>query len=195
MGDVHTHDPAPQSPPPESLVAAHLDPADRALAAALGDDHHAGATLTREQLAERAGLPLSLIEAMEREGLLSGSVEPADDDVPRYGEEDVGVLAAGMELLQAGLPLAELLDLARRHDQAMRVVADEAVELFVRFVRDPIVGSVEDPLEASQRMLDAFQGMLPATSSLVTHHFRRTLLRAARERLQASEADGLADRE
>lgn len=162
---------------PASPSGPHgLDPADAALVAALGGGN-GGTLLTRAELAERAGVPESLLEAMEREGLL----DPAGGG---YSDEDAGVLGAGLELLQAGLPLAELLDLARRHDQAMRAVADEAVELFVRFVRDPIRGSAADPDEAAQRMLDAFQRMLPATSGLVAHHFRRTLLAAARDRLR-----------
>lgn len=153
-----------------------LDPADAAVAAALRGDPRAGG-LTRAELAEHAGVPESLLEAMEREGLL-------DPDGGGYSQDDARVLSAGLELLGAGLPLAELLDLARRHDQAMRAVADEAVELFVRFVRDPIRGSAAGPDEAAERMLEAFRRMLPSTSDLVAHHFRRTLLAAARDRLR-----------
>ncbi|HWH33333.1 MAG TPA: MerR family transcriptional regulator [Egibacteraceae bacterium] len=164
--------PAADAPQPE------LDSADAALAALLrGGDSGDGERLSRAALAERAGVPESLLEAMEREGLL----QPGEDG---YGEDDARVLAAGMELLAAGLPLAELLALARRHDEAMRAVAEEAVELFVRFVRDPIRGTAEDAEEAGRRMRDAFERMLPATSGLVAHHFRRTLLAAARERLR-----------
>jgi DNA-binding transcriptional MerR regulator len=160
-------------------AAAPLDPGDRALAAALG---RSGDGLTREELAEQAGVPPALLEAMEREGLLA----PGADG---YGDDDAHAVSAGLELLQSGLPLAELLDLARRHDQAMRGVADEAVDLFVRFVRDPIRGSVDDPDEAATRMLDAFGRMLPATSALVAHHFRRRLLESARERVRREVED------
>lgn len=179
MGGVQTPSTSPEPP--------RLDAADRALAAALDGDGERTATLSRDELATRTGLPTSLLEAMEREGLLVSSAEGTE---PRYTEDDARVLTAGLELLETGLPLAELLDLARRHDQAMREVAEEAVELFVRFVRDPIRGSAEDPDEAGRRMLDAFQRMLPATSGLVAHHFRRTLLAAARERLRTETEDG-----
>jgi DNA-binding transcriptional MerR regulator len=161
-------------------AAPPLDPADQALAAALtaaAPPAEPAGTYTRADAAARAGVPESLLEAMEREGLLA-------PDAGSYTDDDLAVLRAGLELLDAGLPLAELLHLARRFDQAMRPVADEAVELFVRFVRDPIRASEPDAAVAATRMLDAFARMLPATSAVVGHHFRQVLLDAGRERLR-----------
>lgn len=164
------------------------EPADAALAAALGGPvpDETGtigdeSLLSLEELAERTGLPLSLLEALEREGLLVPRL--AGDD-PRYTLGDAAALSSAMALLQAGIPLDEFLDLARRHDQAMREVADAAVELFVRFVRDPISGSAGSGQEASERLVTAFREMLPATSRIVDHHFRRLLLHAARARIE-----------
>lgn len=164
------------------------EPADAALAAALGgpvpdetgtiDDE---SLLSLEELAERTGLPLSLLEALEREGLL---VPRLAGDNARYTPGDAAALSSAMALLQVGIPLDEFLDLARRHDRAMREVADAAVELFVRFVRDPISGSAGSGQEASERLVTAFREMLPATSRIVDHHFRRLLLDAARARIE-----------
>ena len=85
------------------------------------------------ELAERSGVPLALIEAVSREGLL---VPRLHEGEPRYTADDVRIVSAGLRLLQAGLPLAGLLDLARRHHGAMRDVAAQAVEP-VRHVRAP----------------------------------------------------------
>lgn len=154
----------------------HLDPADAALAGALAPTGDGGLSL--EDLADAAGVPLTLLEAMEREGLLV-----ADGG---YSHGDAEAVRAGLELVQGGIPLAELLDLGRRSNQAMAAIAEQAVDLFLRFVRDPVHGTTDDPQEAATRLVDAFQRMLPATERVVAHHFRQLLLAAARQRL-ASE--------
>jgi hypothetical protein len=160
------------------------DPSDAALAAALtpGDD---GELVTLQQLADRADLSLPLLEAVAREGLLVARA----DDPPRYALRDAEVVRAGLALVQAGLPLGELLDLARRTDEAMRPIAEHAVELFVAFVRDPVLGTSADDDEAAERLVAAFRTMLPATEQLVGQHFRELLLAAARD-LWSREAGG-----
>lgn len=170
---------APNDPP--------LPAADAALAAALagplpGEDADAEVELlTIDELAEHADLPASLLEAVEREGLL---IPRTTDDDRRYTAADAEALRAGLALVEAGLPLDELFNLARAHTAAMRTIADHAVELFVRFVRDPIRSDAGDEQEAATRLLAAFSQMLPATSTLVSHHFRRLLVNAAHERLR-----------
>ncbi|MFO8075355.1 MAG: MerR family transcriptional regulator [Egibacteraceae bacterium] len=162
------------------------DPADAALVRALtgpvpGEDD-AQQELTREELAEATDLPVALLEALEREGLLEPRIVGGQ---ARYSPADAEVLTAGMSLLAAGVPLDELLGLARRHDEAMRAIADEAVDLFVRFVRDPIQESSSSQEEASTRLVGAFRDMLPATGAIIAHHFRRLLLASAAERITA----------
>jgi DNA-binding transcriptional MerR regulator len=162
-----------------------LPAADAALAAALagpipGEDSADVELLTLEQLAEHSELPTSLLEAVEREGLL---IPRMSGGQRRYTRADADALRAGLALVEAGLPLDELFNLAREHTAAMRTIAGNAVELFVRFVRDPIRSQTADEDEATARLLAAFQQMLPATSMLVSHHFRRLLVNAAHERL------------
>ena len=62
------------------------------------------------------------------------------------------MVSQGLALLGAGLPLSELLVLAREHDQAMREVAERAVDVFIRFVRDPIRAQAESEEEAAERL-------------------------------------------
>jgi DNA-binding transcriptional MerR regulator len=172
------------------VLAGDLDAGEEALALALTgplpDEALAGAgadRFTLEQLAEHAGVSATLLEALEREGLLVG--QPDSDGQRHYGTADAGAVAAGMALLEAGVPLSELLDLARRHDAAMQATAANAVDLFARFVRDPIRAAAGDEAEAAGRMVEALYRMLPATTTLVAHHFRGRLLDAARARLEA----------
>lgn len=173
---------------PPRTVNQPLDPADAALAAALSaplpgeDDGADGELLPLPELAERTGLSLPLLEALEREGLLIAR----DQHPPRFAPADAEAVRAGLALVDAGLPLAELLDLARRTDEALREVAGHAVDLFVAFVRDPVQGTAATSDEAAERLVTAFRAMLPATERLVGHHFRRLLVAAARERLTAT---------
>jgi hypothetical protein len=85
--------------------------------------------------------------------------------------------------VEAGLPLAELLELARSMNDAMQPVADRAVEVFAEFVRDSVEANAGSEEDAARRLVEAFTTMLPATGRLVDHHFRRLLIAGARARL------------
>lgn len=167
------------------------DPVDAALIAALSTATGSADTttpgLTIDELADRAGLPATVVEAVAREGLLH---PVPGSDPPRFTEDDLTVLQAGTTLLEAGLPLGELLDLARRTDQGLRELADHAVDVFLRFVRDPVRGTADDPEQAAEQLVGAFRSMLPATGELVGAHFRRLLVTAARTRAEDTATDG-----
>jgi DNA-binding transcriptional MerR regulator len=165
----------------KKLLDGDIDAADEALVAALGEGSGDDAPMTIEELAEATGVSPALLEAIEREGLLAAREQ---DGERIYTQADAKAVAAGLELLATGLPLGELLDLARRHDKAMRAVAEHAVELFVRFVRDPIRAQAASEEEAAERLVESFRRMLPATTSLIAHHFRRVLLAAAQDRIE-----------
>lgn len=166
---------APAPVPPDAL-----DRPDAALAAAVADD--GAAPFDLDALAAEVGATRALLDAVERAGLLvPHHVEP--DGTARYSAADAEALRAGMTLLDAGLPLGELLDLARRTDVAIRDVAGHAVEAFLRFVRDPVRGTARDDDEATRRLVTAYERMLPATERLVAHHLRRRLLADAAERI------------
>ena len=171
------------------VLAGDLDAGEQALAAALAEPlEPADAEGERFGLAElgrRTGVSGTLLEALEREGLL---VPRSDDPETAYTAADGTVVGAGLALLQAGVPLSELLALAREHDAAIRAVTERAVDLFARYVRDPIRGTATDDEHGAQQMVDALRAMLPATSELVAHHFRRRLLSAARERIAGDGA-------
>ena len=164
------------------LLDGELDAADEALAAAVASPAGEVELLTLEELAERTSIPLPLLQAVHREGLL---VARRQDGRSWFTGEDVAIAAAGLKLLEAGLPLPEVLDLARRHDEAMRDVAERAVALFDGHVRQPLRTSGLTDDESARRLVEAFQALLPATVALVTHHFRRTLLAVAQEHIES----------
>jgi DNA-binding transcriptional MerR regulator len=178
-----TDDPRPPSDP---VLPAPLDPPDAALAAAVVDDEDAPYDL--DDLAAEVGTSRTVLDAVARAGLLlPHHVDAAG--VARYSAADVEAVRAGVTLLDAGLPLGELLDLARRTDAAVGEVAGHAVEAFLRFVRDPVRGSAASDVEAAERLVTAYRDMLPATERLVAHHLRRRLLAEAAGRIAAEQAE------
>ena len=95
--------------------------------------------------------------------------------------------------MEHGLPLGEVLDLARLHGQSARALAEGAVELFDRNVRQTLRREGGADAEAAARLVEAFDALLPATVSLVAHHFRRILLAVAQEHIEAvGDRDELA---
>ena len=104
----------------------------------------------------------------------------------RFDAAEAEAVAAGLQLVEAGLPLAELMNLAREMDEAMRPIAAKAVDVFATYVRDSVEATAESDVDAAARLVSAFRTMLPATSRLVGHHFRGLLLAHARTRMTES---------
>lgn len=162
------------------LGAADADLA-AAVAAARGEGGAHAEVLTLDELSSRSGVPASLIEAAEREGIRLGR---GLDGQERYTAADIEMLRTALRLLEFGLPLADLLALARDADVAMRGLAERAVELFDDHVRKPIRDTAGDDARAAEQMVEAFAELLPAVTHLVSHHFRRVLLETAEERIE-----------
>ena len=93
-------------------------------------------------------------------------------------------MRAGRTLLEEGVPLDELLALAKQMDEAMRPIAARTVEIFVRFVRDSVEFTAGSESEASERLVEAYRTMSGAAGLLVAGHFRRVLLQTARAALE-----------
>ena len=173
------------------LLDGDLDRADEALVTAVtatdGGDPGQPESLTIDELATRSGIPVALLQAVIKEGLL---VARRVGGEARFSTADVEAARAGLALLEAGLPLPEVLDLAREHHQAMRAVAERAVELFDTHIRQPLRnGESRSEEEAAERLVDAFNTLLPATTKLVSHHFQRTLLAVAQEHIDRVGGD------
>jgi len=135
------------------------------------------------ELAARVGVPASLLEAIVREGLV---LPQQREGAAGFTEADADVLHAGLRLLEAGFPLPDLLALARRHHDATRAVAIDAVEMFDAHVRRPLQGDESlSADERSERLVAAFRTLLPTVTTLVANHFRGVLLEVAQEHLEA----------
>lgn len=136
--------------------------------------------LTLEAFCAEAGVPASLIQAVEREGIRLGVTV---DGGTRYSSADIRTVRTALRLLEFGLPVGELLALAREANEAMVRLAERAVELFDAYVREPIRDTAATEEEAAAQLVEAFDALLPAVTDLVATHFRRVLLAAAEGRL------------
>lgn len=162
------------------VMAGELGPADADLAAAVadarGESAGGGRLLSLEAFSSQSGVPASLVQAVEREGVSLGREV---DGETRYTEGDIEIVRVALRMLEFGLPLGDLLSLARETDAAMRGVAERAVDLFDEHVRKPIRDTAAGDDQAAEELVRAFRELLPAVTILVSHHFRRVLLEVA----------------
>jgi DNA-binding transcriptional MerR regulator len=167
------------------VVRGELGAADADLAAAVAAARGPGGDeddpLTLDAFAARSGVPASLIQAVEREGI---ALSRLVDGQERYAAGDIDVVRTALRLLEFGLPLGDLLRLARDADRAMRGLAERAVELFDEHVRKPIRDTAGDERSAADQMVEAFAELLPAVTELVAYHFRRVLLETAESHIE-----------
>jgi DNA-binding transcriptional MerR regulator len=163
------------------LLDGELDAADAPLAAAVADEAR-DELLSLPELGARTGVPPDLLAAVVREGLL---VPQQRDGIEGFPAGDAQIVSAGLQLLEAGLPLPELLELARRQHEMTRAIAEAAVTMFDEHVRVPLQAAPLDDSERAERLVAAFRTMLPTVTTLVAQHFRGVLLEVAREHLEA----------
>lgn len=163
---------------------------DDGTAAGTGSREHREETFTIAELAAETGVPLALLKAIEAEGLL---IPRRFGDHERYTTEDVATARAGLLLLEWGIPLSSLLELARRHHEATQAVAEEAVFLFSTHVRIPLrqgrtrtAGADGGPPDVGDvgRLVAAYADLLPAVNTLVANHFTRTLVNTALDHVE-----------
>jgi DNA-binding transcriptional MerR regulator len=164
----------------QRFLAGELEPSDESLVAAVTRPT-SPQTLTLAELADRSGVAAPLLKSLEQAGLLV----PIDTgDEPLYPAEDLEAIAAGMQLIAAGVPLSALMDLSKDYSAAVDRTARQAVELFDLHVRERIQAEGGEPEAAERKLLELFNQLLDASGTLVRHHFQRTLLRAAREHIE-----------
>ena len=136
--------------------------------------------MSLDELSLKTSIPKPLLQSLVNEGLIS----PVKiNDLEVFPASDIEMARAGLALLESGIPISELLKLAKRHHNATRKNAMMAIELFDEYVRNPIT-QVNDSPESGQKLIEAFNRLLPAAVALVAGHFERTLLALAQRHLE-----------
>lgn len=154
------------------------DAVDRALVAAV-KEKASEARYTSAQFAELLGVPKGLLDLVDRSELREAVQGEAGDNL--YSDADLEAARGVLRLLEYGLPITRLLDVAVKHHCATGQTVDEAIDLFNAYVSDR--QSEGDGVEA---VADAFREMLPIVVSLVAQHFHRLLVGRALARIKQS---------
>lgn len=149
---------------------------------ALLSDGPAG-LLDRDEVAAAAGVDPQIVDLAVAAHLLE-PIETKDRGVA-FGEDAVAMLQAARQILEAGVPLHELVALATSHASSITGVVDAAIDLFA----DHVVPRHEGDPAA---LTDTFRHLLAQTTTLVARHFQRTLVARSLERLRDAEPEVVA---
>jgi DNA-binding transcriptional MerR regulator len=142
--------------------------------------------LTLREVAERTKVPPALLRSLEASRVLRPRRVGMD---LRYTVFDVRAVRMLLSLLGSGLPMEEFMRVARVQLEAVDEVAEGAVELFVRYVRDPLRAQGLAGPEEAERMIAGFRLMLEASTVLLAYNFQRTVLSALQAEIEMSGSD------
>lgn len=133
------------------------------------------------ELADRARVPPSLLRSLEASGLLR-ALKVGDD--AHYTAEDVRAVRMVLSLVGGGVPMEEFMRVARTQITAATTVAEGAVELFLRYVRTPLLESGLSPEQEAERLVAAFRVMLQAATGLISYNIERMMLNLVEEEIE-----------
>ena len=132
--------------------------------------------LTLAELAERTRVPPAMLRSLQASGVLR----------PRrsgrkwwYTEADVSAVRMLLSLLGGGLPMEEFMRVASVQLDTAQAVAEGAVDLFMKYAREPLLEAGLPQREEAERMVAALRLMMHAATALMTYNFQRMVLAAA----------------
>ena len=167
-----------------SLKAIAATLADQAGAAGRSREPASGADDERFsflEVADRARVPPSLLRSLEASGLLR-PLRAGDDCY--YTPADVRAVRMVLTLMGGGVPLEDFLRVARTQIDAGAAVAEGAVELFLRYVRQPLLDAGLPPEQEAERLVSALKHMLQAANGLISYNVERMMLNLVEEQIE-----------
>lgn len=127
--------------------------------------------LTLSELADETELPEAILLSLVADRILEPTVIGSAE---YFSEFDLFSAKAALDLLRAGLPLAGLMEIAKRYKSSINGVLELAVGIFDGYIR-------KNQNLSDQQVLDMFDELFEASSALVVNHFRSELLRRSLE--------------
>lgn len=137
--------------------------------------------LTFAQVAEQARVPPSLLRSLEASGLIR-PIRVGEDRL--YTADDVRAVRMLLRLVGGGVPLEEFMGLARTQLDAATTLAQGAIELFLRYVRQPLLESDLTPEQEADRLVTAFRHMAQAATGLISYNVQRMMLNLVEEEIE-----------
>ena len=137
--------------------------------------------LTLRQVAERTRVPPSMLRSLEASGVL----QPRnDDEATPYSTADVKAVRMLLSLISGGLPIEEFMAVARTQIETNASVAQGAIDLFFRYVREPMLDSGLPEEDEAEQLVAALALMLQATTTLISYNFQRRVLNGISDELE-----------
>ena len=138
-------------------------------------------TFDRAELAERTGVPAAVLRSFEASGVL----RPRHD---RHGDAfftsaDVNAVRSLLSLLGASVPMEEFMAVADVQLDAVKQVAEGTYELFVRYLRQPLLDRHLPAGVEAERLVQSLRLLLQSVGTLLTYNFQRTILEVAQREL------------
>jgi DNA-binding transcriptional MerR regulator len=163
-----------------TLLAEAAVKQDRVIADAVaaGED----GPLSIVELAEKTRVPPAMLRSLEASGVLRPQ---SIDGVRRYTAADVRAVRMLLSLVGSGVPMEEFMEVADVQLKAADTVARGAVDLFLRYIREPLLASHIPDQEEAERLVSSFRLLLEAANELITYNFQRTLLNVLQDEIKA----------
>ena len=142
-------------------------------AATDGDEEQFG----MDELAERIGVPPAVLRSFVASGVLRPrhSTSGRDD----FTQADVHAMRALLSLIGTGVPMEEFMAVANVQLSAVEQVAEGTFELFLRYLREPLLARNLPARAEAERMAGGLRLLLQSVGTLVTYNFQRTILEVA----------------
>lgn len=137
------------------------------------------------ELAARTGVPVPVLRSF----LGSGVLRPRPGRPSGGGtftQADVHAMRALLTLLGNGVPMEEFMAVANVQLDAVQEVAEGTFELFLKYLREPLLARGLPPRIEAERMASGLRLLLQSVGTLVTYNFQRTILEVAQGYLEAN---------
>jgi DNA-binding transcriptional MerR regulator len=138
-------------------------------------------TFTLRQVAERTGVHPAMLRSLEASGVLRPRRVSGEE---QYTGADVRAVRMLLSLLSSGVPMEDFMRVARVQLDSAEEIARGAVELFMKYVREPLLGAGLPQREEAERLVAALRLMIHSTTSLMSYHFQRMVVNAAQEEIE-----------
>lgn len=136
------------------------------------------------ELAERTGVPTAVLRSFIGSGVLRPRHGP--DGAGSYTQADVHAMRALLSLLGNGVPMEEFMAVANVQLGAVQEVAAGTFELFLTYLREPLLARDLPPGIEAERMAGGLRLLLQSVGTLVTYNFQRTILEVAQSYIEAN---------
>ena len=134
-----------------------------------------------DELADRTGVPPAVLRSFVASGVLrprhGAETGRAGRDV--YTQADVHAMRALLSLIGTGVPMEEFMAVANVQLAAVEKVAEGTFDLFLRYLREPLLSRSLPPRSEAERMAAGLRLLLQSVGTLITYNFQRTILEVA----------------